>query len=92
MFDIAICTAGLASGVAPYSIVIDASLEIGDARIIGGSPLALVRALALSRGGNRITRSRTVRRICGHCGGGVRHAFSSPVLGGVIAGRHRLIV
>lgn len=74
-------SADLASVVAAYSTGANALLENGNARIIGGSPLALVRPLAFARDGNRIARGRAVRRICHHCGGGVRQFVSPPVLG-----------
>jgi hypothetical protein len=83
MFDIAICTAGLASGVAPYSIVIDATLEIGDARIIGGSPPALSGALALASDWSEITCCRAVRRTRRNRRCRIRHLVDAPLLVGI---------
>jgi len=75
--------ADLASGVAPYSTVVDAALEIGDARIIGGSPPALSGAFALASDWNEITCGRAVRRIRRNRGCRIRHVVDSSLLVGV---------
>ena len=59
----------------------NALLENGNARIIGGSPLALAGPFAFANDRNWIARDCGLRRICHHCGGSVRQFVGSPVLG-----------